>query len=205
MINNLELIKPLLKFESKDDFYYLQILKRKKDQSEEEKVLGRNNNARTIKNYYISSITYLEEKMPEIIKLCEVFNARASIILNKRSYRNTAFKTLEKIAGTMANGDYSHIKTTYSKACGVTHSAKKEKTWIVDIDDWIGSVDQCEELNDMKEFINGLQPQGNKIITTLPTKSGIHLITSPFNVMEFRKKYNSVDLHRDNPVNLYIP
>lgn len=51
MINNLELIKPLLKFESEDDFYYLQILKRKKDQTPEENALGRNNNARTIKNY----------------------------------------------------------------------------------------------------------------------------------------------------------
>jgi hypothetical protein len=31
VIDNLELIKPLLSFEDENDFYYLQILKRKKD------------------------------------------------------------------------------------------------------------------------------------------------------------------------------
>lgn len=49
MIDNIELILPFLKFESKDDFYYLQILQRKKENPQ----LG--SNSRVIKNYYISS------------------------------------------------------------------------------------------------------------------------------------------------------
>lgn len=206
MINNLELIKPLLKFESKDDFYYLQILKRKKDQSAEENALGRNNNARTIKNYYIGSIDYLEEKMPEIIKLCEVFNARASLRLNKRSFKKVVFNNLKKVAETMGNGDYHKLMGTYSKTCGVTHNAGNNKTWIVDIDDWSsGSVAQCDWLNQLGEFINKLQPMCPKIIVSIPTKSGIHIITRPFNLAEFKKWYPNLEIHKDNPVNLYIP
>ena len=37
IINNLELIKPFLKFESNDIYYHLSILKRKKDCAEHEK------------------------------------------------------------------------------------------------------------------------------------------------------------------------
>ena len=48
MIDNFELIKSLLKFESPDDFYHLQILKRKKENPE----LG--SNSRVVKTYYVS-------------------------------------------------------------------------------------------------------------------------------------------------------
>ena len=53
MIDNLEKVLPLLEFESEDDFYYLQILQRKKENPQ----LG--SNSRVIKNYYITSIDYL--------------------------------------------------------------------------------------------------------------------------------------------------
>jgi hypothetical protein len=76
MIDNIQLILPFLKFESKDDFYYLQILQRKKENPQ----LG--SNSRVIKNYYITSEKYLLDRYNEIKKLCEVFNARAMIRLN---------------------------------------------------------------------------------------------------------------------------
>jgi hypothetical protein len=64
MIDNLKLILPFLKFESQDDFYYLQILQRKKENAE----LG--SNSRVIKNYYIKSEEYLLDRYDEIKKLC---------------------------------------------------------------------------------------------------------------------------------------
>ena len=78
-IDNFELIKPLLEFEQEDDEYYvIFILKRRKDNPEMK------DNLKIIKEYYISSVDYLESKKEEIIKLCEIFNARAVINLNKR-------------------------------------------------------------------------------------------------------------------------
>lgn len=48
-------------------------------------------------------------------------------------------------------------------------------------------------------------PEGEKVLMELPTKNGIHLITKPFDKREFNKKYPLVDIHKDNPINLYIP
>jgi hypothetical protein len=203
MTNNLDLIKPLLKFESKDDFYYLQILQRKKDPNPVGLVTGSNNNARAIKNYYINSLEYLERKMPEIIALCNLFNARASLRLNKRSYSKVAYRSLQKIAGILANGEYSHLKTAYSKACGLSHNAGKTKTWVVDLD----TDEELKEdfISKLLLEIKGIQPEGEKLVAILPTKSGKHLITKPFNLEVFRDLGYSMDIHKDNPTNLYIP
>ena len=97
MIDVFEKIKHLLVFESKDDFYYLQILQRKKENLE----IG--SNSRVIKNYYIGSVDYLEKRYDEIKTLCNQFNARAMLRLNKRSYSKVAFKTMQNIANSMAN------------------------------------------------------------------------------------------------------
>lgn len=203
MINNIELIKPLLNFVNKDDFYYLQILQRKKDPNPIGLPTGSNNNARTIKNYYINNLEYLDKKMPEIIALCDLFNARASIRLNKRSYRKVAFRTLQKVSGILANGEYSHLKTAYSKACGLGHNAGNNKTWIVDLDESYQL--EKEYLNKLQDDINDFQPEGNKIIAIIPSKSGIHLITKPFNIKQLQEKSYMMDIHKDNPTNLYIP
>jgi len=204
MVNNLELIKPLLEFKSNDDFYYLQILQRKKDPNPIGLPTGSNNNARTIKNYYISNLEYLDKKMPEIIALCNLFNARASIRLNKRSYEKVAYRTLQKVAGILANGEHSHLKTAYSKACGHGHNAGSNKNWIIDIDDF-EEPEQSKWLNDLQDYINDCRPEGNKILSKIPTKSGIHLITKPFDLQKFKNDYRDIDIHKDNPTNLYIP
>lgn len=204
MINNLEKILPLLTFESTDDFYYLQILQRKKENPQ----LG--SNSRVIKNYYITSEQYLLDRYEEIVKLCEVFNARASLRLNKRSFVKTGFKNLENIANTMQNKEYRHLKNSYDRACGLLNNEKTKK-WIVDIDE--------EEVLWLEQIINAIQPcdpQGNKIITQLDSKSGIHLITTPFNTQQFKENftkelqeykmnYIELEIHKDNPSNLYIP
>lgn len=120
MVDNLRLILPFLNFESEDDFYYLQILQRKKENPQ----IG--SNSKVIKNYYINSEEYLISHYDEIKKLCEVFNARASIRLNKRSYEKVAFKAMVNIANTMSNREYEFIKASYDRACGLGHNDKEK-------------------------------------------------------------------------------
>lgn len=201
MIDNIDLIKPLLTFDSTDDFYYLQIIQRKKDMKDATFKLGTNNSARSIKEYYISNIEYLEKKYHEIKTLCDVFNARASIRLNRRSYKKVAFKTLANIANTMSNGEMKHIKSCYSKACGQTSNEKTNKTWIIDIDD-------MSQVTTIKTILlnQELRPEGTKLVAEIPSKSGLHLITRPFDIKKAQELgLPKADIHKNNPTNLYIP
>lgn len=194
MVDVLENIKGLLLFESDDDFYYLQIIQRKKENS------GLGSNSRIIKNYYIGSISYLESKYDEIKDICKLFNARAMLRLNKRSYKKVALSTMVNIANSISNNEYSFIKKSYDRACGVCHN-DKNKSWILDFDEAVDINNKTEVI----DFINSLEPFGNKVLIELPTKSGIHLITKPFNLSTFSVKYPSISVHKDNPINLYIP
>ena len=194
MIDVLDKIKPLLVFNSVDDFYYLQILQRKKENPQ----LG--SNSRVIKNYYIKSPEYLEARYEEIKDLCNFFNARAMLRLNKRSFSKVAFRTIQNVANSMSNGEYEFIAKSYDRACGQCHN-DENKTWIIDLDGIITDSYLCE----VKTLINSYMPIGDKIIVELPTKNGMHLLTKPFDRRTFMLKYPSVDLHRDNPINLFIP
>lgn len=195
MVDVFDDIKDLLSFSSDDDFYYLQILQRKKENPE----LG--SNSRVIKNYYIRSLEHLSERYEEIKGLCNFFNARASLRLNKRSFEKVAFKSLQNYANTMSNKDFNRMMNSYDRACGQSSNQKNDKRWIVDIDGEYSS----EYLNNISEFINKCMPEGDKVLKVIPTKNGIHLITNPFNLMEFKNVYGDIDVHKDNPINLYIP
>lgn len=193
MIDNIELIKPFLKFDNKDDFYYLQILQRKKENPQ----IG--SNSRVIKNYYITSEQYLLDRYDEIKIICEIFNARASLRLNRRSFKKVAFKAMQNIANTMGNGEFSFIKKSYDRACGLGHNELSKK-WILDYD----SI-SINELSDMLTYIKDIEPIGRKELAIIPSKNGYHIITNPFNLQKFKNDFNGIEIHKDNPTNLYIP
>jgi hypothetical protein len=45
----------------------------------------------------------------------------------------------------------------------------------------------------------------DKVEAIIPTKSGFHLITKRFDVMEFKKQYPDIDIQKKNPTLLYYP
>lgn len=194
IVNNLTDLLPLLEFNSPDDFYYLQILQRKKENPE----LG--SNSRVIKNYYIRSMDSLVDKYDEIVDLCNQFNARASLRLNKRSFMKVAFKTLINVAHSMGNKDYRSVGKSYDKACGQSSNETTNKKWIIDID-----VKEHWYLNTIVGHINELLEEDRKILVVIPSKSGWHIITNPFRLDKFKELHPNLDVHKDNPTNLYIP
>lgn len=200
-VNNLDKIKEHLEFRSEDDFYFLQIIQRKKDHGKN--VTGSNNNNRLIKPYYVGSIEYLEFVMPEIIQLCEIFNARAGIDLNRRSWKRTSFHALKKMTDQILNEDYMNVRKAFSKAAG-KYSNEPEKKWILDYDH---EELPYEDYKYLKKELVAIQPIGPKVIDILPSKNGYHIITSPFNLKEAEdllKKFD-IGVHKRNPTNLYIP
>ena len=193
IIDNLQRILPFIVTESEDDFYYLQILQRKKENPE----IG--SNSRVIKSYYITSQQYLLDRYDEIKKLCHVFNARASIRLNKRSFEKVGFKAMVNIANTMSNREYKFLKASYDRACGLGHNDSNKK-WILDVD-----VKDLDYVKRITTYIALIQPIGDKVITLLDSKNGFHLITKPFDLQKFSSEFEDVEVHKDNPTNLYIP
>ena len=197
MIDNFEIIKSLLKFESPDDFYHLQIIKRKKENPE----LG--SNSYVVKTYYIKSVEYLEKKRNEIINLCEFNNARACINLNRRSFERLAFHMLKKVTDQIMNKDFKSVRKAYESVCGA-YSNEPNKKWIIDIDyKDISEEERGVIFNYIKLLIK--ETGKDETITIIPTRNGEHWITSPFNLGIFRENYGgTIDVHKDNPTILYI-
>ena len=137
-IDNLQSIIPFMQFDDPNDFYYLQILQRKKENPQ----LG--SNSRVIKNYYINSVDYLEKHYGEIKELCNLFNARAMLRLNRRNYEKVAYKAMINIANSMGNKEFSFIKKSYDRAVGSGSAEPKDsKSWILD---WDGEIDPTDVL-----------------------------------------------------------
>ena len=197
MIDNFDKIRSLLSFNSEDEFYFIQILQRKKDNPGN--IHGSNNSSRLIKAYYIDSFDKFDKQKDEMIQLANLFNSRIGINLNKRSYYKTAFNTLQKIADQMHNKEFKYVYRAWNTSCGIYNSVE-DKIWILDVDD-IG-----RKSNDILRFIEKeCQPIGNKFIDIIPSKSGYHILTRAFDLSKFKDVYPDIEIHKNNPTNLYIP
>ena len=209
MIDNFEQIKNLLKFDNEYQFYFLQIIQRKKDFKEDDTItyLGTNNNNRLIKAYYIFSLEQLEKYKSEILALCNLFKARAGISLNRRDARVISLEMMKLLADNIKNNHFNQLSKIYNTVCGQYHQ-EKDKTWILDIDYMTGyyikTIDEVIRQNLVKDLYN-IEPIGSKIITAIPSKSGYHLITRSFNSQKFSQMYPKIEIHKNNPTDLYIP
>lgn len=205
MINNIDSILELLEFSSEDDFYHLQILKRKKENPN----IG--SNSYVVKTYYVSSFEYLESKMDEIIHLCNYHSARACINLNRRSYEKITYHTLKKVTDQIMNKDFKSARKAYESVCGA-FSNEKDKKWIIDIDHKDFEFDN-DELRD--EFYNEVMSKIQDLVIEtgkddtlhiIKTKNGFHIVSRPFNVSKFKELYgDTIVIQKDNPTILYIP
>jgi hypothetical protein len=201
MIDNFEQIRSMLKLEHELEesyFYFIQIIQRKKENP------GLCSSNRIIRSYNIDSLKKFDKNKDEIIKLCETFNARAYIHLNRRKWSSICLECLRHNAELIANSQYQGIKSSFETIIGRTNGeSNATKTWIVDID-----MNDLEVVNKIGRIINNIEPIGDKLIATIPTKNGYHLITKPFNRAEFAKymqlQGDIPDIHTDNPTILYV-
>ena len=195
MIDNIELIKPLLNFSDPEDFYMLYVLKRKKDQPEGER--DNHQSVRTIKTYCIESVEYLEKRYDEIKQLCEMFKARAYIHVQKQNHKDVSLNMLATLAERIRDGANKQ-QGLFDSVIGQIKTY--EKKWVVDVD-----IKDLEFTEELIKFINGLRPEGSKCEVVIPTKNGYHLITKRFDVKTFSEIYPEIQIQKKNPTLLYLP
>lgn len=202
MIDNIELIKPLLNFSEEGDFYQLYVLLRKKDQTTDK---ANHQSVRTIKSYCITSLEYLDKRYDEVKMLCEVFKARAYIHVSKQNHRDVGMNMITEIVTRIQSGQINQ-KNVFDSVVGQLKT--QEKRWIVDID-----THSISEKNRVINIIERVRPtdKGSKIEAVIPTKNGIHLITKRFDVKEFADRMTErpgkdlPDIQKKNPTLLYYP
>ena len=211
MIDNIELIKPLLNFTEKGDFYMLYVFKRKKDQPEGER--DNHQSVRTIKTYCIDSIEHLERRYDEVKQLCEMFKARAYIHVQKQNHKDVSLNMLTLLAERIRDG-VSNQKGLFDSVVGRIKTM--EKRWIIDVDDshepsplMMAYIEyNCDPITKVKFDEVGMpigHEVGPKIETIIPTKNGHHLITKKFDVKKFKDRYPNVDVQKKNPTLLFLP
>lgn len=179
IVDNFDLIKGLLKFEDKDDFYFLQIIQRKKDGND---VPSANNGYRTIRPYYIKSIEDYERRIPAIKQLCEQNNARAYITLNVRNAKGLLLSLIRESSTLLDEDRCNQCFRILEHCCGITPKRGVKKTWIVDVDTKseeivkkvADAVNRCKSANKIDD------EHYDNVVATIPTLNGFHLITCGF-------------------------
>lgn len=218
MINNFKIIEPLIEFTNPGDCYFVQLLKRQKDNPEMTR------NMVNVDNFFIYSMEEYRSMEQKIIELSNLHNARAYIRVNRRNTEILALETNVKIGKLLLSKDYKAVKNAYLSAAG-ENSSEPIKRWVVDIDrqpgmfEW-GFVSYAEKIRnyikELHEQCNRNSKQGEyKMLAEIETKNGIHIITNPFNLKEFSKYFEwhklirnpepIPDIHKDNPTILYMP
>lgn len=214
-MNNFDLIRTYLKFENEGDFYFLQIIKRRKDNPDLSK------SEKLIDNFYIYSLEEYDNLKDKIIILCHLHNARAYFRLNRRNAEVIGLQTLKRVTDLIINKNHRAIANIYPSVCGEFHQ-DPEKKWILDLDgtfaeDKIRFYATLERLKDHPFMSKRALP---KIYGEIPTKNGCHIIISPcdahildqelqkvsYEISESRgfPQKDTWDLHKDSPTLLYM-
>ena len=196
MIDNFELIKSLFYFnEANDMFFHLQIVQRAKDHKGENKKVKEG----AIKTYFIRSREHLDSLKEEIILLCEHYGARAYINVSGKDFKNLQDILLAKLAEYNLTYTVRDPRRILNSAAGELKS--RNPKWVVDIDD-VSIKDKVLEWLDnyfkVREHSVANDRYGIYLYAEVPTKSGIHLISQPFNLQAFHEVFPDVDVHKNS-------
>ena len=225
IVDNSGAIRALMHFEIPGDVYFLQVEQRAKDKG--------NDRDRVIKDYHIHSLGQFDQEWTSIKLLCDTCNARAMIRLNQRNTMDANIMTqIECLAAQLeinrvlrkmirtGNAGLALPKTQsahrlYSSALGKSCTEDSStKKWIIDIDpDMVDAGKSGFESMDaiLNTFSDCIEKEcGGRIYCTLPSKSGLHLVTSTFRKDTFLNRFGKPNkqneyVMEDANTNLYIP
>ena len=194
MTNNFDVIRKYVaelgipqKYDTRCDLYFdIQLIRRGKDHPD----LPAANY--TFKTYYIDCLDNFDKYKDEIIKCCEIFGLRAYAAVNVKSKYKTCLETIQKYISNLTTGESRKPWRVFDSVCGEQHG--DEKRWIVDCDD-CDNIEQFVATTQM--FIRQCDSKyDDPIVTTIPTRSGCHIITHPFNLSKFNSLFENTVYNR---------
>lgn len=201
MVDNFDLIKNNLKFHNEKSFYFIQIIKRKKENPE---LTGY---SRPIESFYVFNKEQFERFKPHIIEKCEQNRARAYIKMNTLDAEKVGLMAIRVLSEEIGNRDWKSLSSNFNVACGQSGAqAETKKLYLIDIDNDLGY-----DKNDVRKYISELHPiteDGNsidKVVMEVPTRNGIHFLTTGFEINKFKQKFANIDVHKDGITLLYFP
>jgi hypothetical protein len=199
VINNFSLLREMLEFPDENSFYFLQILKRRKDNPD----LGKD--MVHINDHYIWSLDQFDRMEDLIINQCQSENARAYFRLNRRDSKKIAFQVMKRLADYISSENFNGVRNIYA-SCSGEFCGDSNKKWIVDID-WKDWKNKAEISALVIPYLEELQEETGRepFSKIIPTKNGFHIITRPFNLSKLKIRYPNIDVHKDNPTILYCP
>lgn len=197
-VDNTALLLMLMDFENENDFYYIEIIKRRKENPDLSK------GSIKIIDFFIKSKEDLIKKYGLIKTICEYENARAYISVNKKSFKTLTNELILKLMKrTINNNGYETYNGTVSNIINsmVNNSIKK---WIIDVDFDLQN-DKPFDADELYQTVIKLQKEGNRepVFDILPTVNGLHVITRPFNLKKFTEKFPNISVHKNGLTLLY--
>lgn len=201
MRDNFDKINSLLDWSVPGTFYFVQILKRRKENPE------MRSGTSVVDNFYLYSEEDLEKLKRRIVERCEKHNSRAYINLNRLDLEKVAMYTAKQVMDYIIQKDYKSVKNAYATVCG-SHHSEDDKKWVIDIDEeMLPHKDRVVEI--VKKLHKEVTKKNYDVIAEIPTKTGIHIISNPFNMEKFRQEVGhlpySIDVQKNAPTVLYVP
>lgn len=198
IIDNFELIQEHLKFDNPDEFYFLQIIQRKKDGNEG---LHVRNGYRLIRSYYIYSLKDLISLKDRIKELCESNNARAYINLNVRNAKEAALECVKRYTDLVLNNCAFQGNNIWDSVCGSTRARGTKSLWVID-------VDNPDNIELLENLIISCRRNPEFTMFRVPTVHGFHIICNGFDTRQFSlllkdNKLGTIDVHKNSFTLLY--
>ena len=188
-IDNFRQIQAYLEEDDLVYLYEVQVLRRGKDHPE----LPAANWC--VKSIYIKGKDDLIKHQEEIIKLCETFQARAYISMNRKSNRKCLENAIKCYAERLYDGDFKKPEAIWSHAVGTTKP--ENKWWLIDVDS--KDVDLLQKIT---EYIPQQAPN-KPIIGIIPTMAGFHVLCYPFNCSQFGAQFKDAEIKKHGLTLLY--
>ena len=189
MVDNIESIRKILKFDKFGEFYYISIMQRNKDGV---KVASSHDNCRRIRTFYVFSLEEFDKIIPFIKEICDKINARCYIELNRKNIFQCQLECIKRLVECI---EHNTTKSRTIMDSVVAGAPSRDKLWMIDADGY-----KPDNITNIIEYIK--ENRGIYFIT-IPTVNGCHIITSRFDPRFFNESFKNCEIKRNAFTLLY--